>query len=172
MRRTFSSSGPRPVVKAPSFGWPYLPTSVTVAPGTCSSLSVMGLKDAPVVVGNVWPLATVQTCIIHIIRGSFRLSSRKYWDELKRDIRPIYTAANANAARAAFDDMADKWGARYPAIVKLWDNAWVELADSSRQRNDFSVELCSIGLSCDLYPSSRSPLHKRSDITSSCRSPG
>jgi len=68
----------------------------------------------------------VQTCIIHLIRGSFRLSSRKYWDELKRDLRPIYTGVNANAARAAFDDMAEKWGARYPAIVKLWENAWEE----------------------------------------------
>ena len=85
-----------------------------------------GLKGLPEVVANVWPRATVQTCIIHLIRGSFRLSSRKYWDELKRDLRPIYTAANADAARAAFDDMAEKWGARYPAIVKLWDNAWEE----------------------------------------------
>jgi len=85
-----------------------------------------GLKGLPEVVANVWPQTTVQTCIIHLIRGSFRLSSRKYWDELKRDLRPIYTAVNANAARAAFDDMAEKWGARYPAIVKLWDNAWEE----------------------------------------------
>ncbi len=85
-----------------------------------------GLKGLPEVVGNVWPQARVQTCIIHLIRGSFRLASRKYWDELKRDIRPIYTAVNANAARAAFDDMAEKWGTRYPAIVKLWDNAWEE----------------------------------------------
>jgi len=48
-----------------------------------------GLKGLPEVVGNVWPLATVQTCIIHLIRGSFRLASRKYWDELTRDLRPI-----------------------------------------------------------------------------------
>lgn len=31
-----------------------------------------------------------------------------------------------NAARVAFDELADKWGQRYPAIVKLWDNAWEE----------------------------------------------
>ena len=39
-----------------------------------------GLKGLPEVVGNVWPLTTVQTCIIHLIRGSFRLASKKYWD--------------------------------------------------------------------------------------------
>jgi putative transposase len=85
-----------------------------------------GLKGLPEVVGNVWPQSIVQTCIIHLIRNTFRLSSRRYWDELKRDVRPIYTAVNATAARTAFDELAEKWGARYPAIIRLWDNAWEE----------------------------------------------
>src|SRR5690242_15574713 len=50
-----------------------------------------GLKGLPEVVTNVWPQTVVQTCIIHLIRNSFRLTSRKYWDELKRDIKPVYT---------------------------------------------------------------------------------
>jgi transposase-like protein len=85
-----------------------------------------GLKGLPEVVSNVWPQAIVQTCIIHLIRNTFRLTSRKYWDEIKRDIKPIYTAVNATAARAAFDDLAEKWGQRYPAVIRLWDNAWSE----------------------------------------------
>jgi putative transposase len=85
-----------------------------------------GLKGLPEVVTNVWPQTVVQTCIIHLIRNTFRLTSRKYWDELKRDIKPVYTAVNATAARAAFDDLADKWGGRYPAVIRLWDNAWSE----------------------------------------------
>jgi putative transposase len=85
-----------------------------------------GLKGLPDVVANVWPQAIVQTCIIHLIRNTFRLTSRKYWDELKRDIRPIYTAVNEAAARAAFDELAAKWGDRYPAVIRLWHNAWAE----------------------------------------------
>jgi putative transposase len=85
-----------------------------------------GLKGLPEVVTNVWPRTVVQTCVIHLIRNTFRLTSRKCWDELKRDIKPIYTAVNATTARAAFDDLADKWGGRYPAMVRLWDNAWAE----------------------------------------------
>ena len=69
-----------------------------------------GLKGLPEVVTNVWPQTVVQTCIIHLIRNTFRLTSRKYWDALKHDIKPIYTAVNATAARAAFDDLTDKWG--------------------------------------------------------------
>jgi transposase-like protein len=85
-----------------------------------------GLKGLPDVVSNVWPQAIVQTCIIHLIRNTFRLTSRKYWDELKRDVKPIYTAVNAAAARVALDDLTEKWGTRYPAVIRLWDNAWEE----------------------------------------------
>jgi transposase-like protein len=85
-----------------------------------------GLKGLPEVVSNVWPAAIVQTCIIHLIRNTFRLTSRRYWDELKRDIKPIYTAVNEAAARAAFDELAAKWKDKYPAVIRLWDNAWTE----------------------------------------------
>ncbi|ETA90117.1 transposase Mu [Mycobacterium avium 05-4293] len=85
-----------------------------------------GLKGLPEVVGNVWPQAIVQTCIIHLLRNTFRLTSRKYWDEIKRDVKPIYTAVNATASRAAFDELTKKWGQRYPAVIRLWDNAWAE----------------------------------------------
>jgi putative transposase len=85
-----------------------------------------GLKGLPEVVGNVWSHAIVQTCIIHLIRNTFRLTSRKYWDAIRRDIKPIYTAVNATAARSAFDELTEKWGQRYPAVIRLWDNAWDE----------------------------------------------
>ena len=85
-----------------------------------------GLKGLPDVVTNVWPQAIVQTCIIHLIRNTFRLTSRRDWDPIKRAVKPIYTAVNAAAARAAFDELAETWGRRYPAIVRLWENAWDE----------------------------------------------
>ncbi len=85
-----------------------------------------GLKGLPEVVGNVWPLATVQTCIIHLIRNTFRLAGRQHWDALKRDVKPLYTAVNADAARAALDELTERWGSKYGAIVRLWNNAWEE----------------------------------------------
>jgi len=85
-----------------------------------------GLKGLPDVVGNVWPQAIVQTCIVHLIRNTFHLTSKKDWDALKRSVNPIYTAPNPTAARAAFEDLTEQRGAKYPAIVRLWDNAWQE----------------------------------------------
>src|ERR1700753_3513807 len=85
-----------------------------------------GLKGLPEVVGNAWPQAIVQTCIVHLVRNSFHLASKRDWDALKRDVRPIYTAVNAEAARAALDELAEKWGTRYAAVIRLWENAWNE----------------------------------------------
>jgi putative transposase len=85
-----------------------------------------GLKGLPEVVGNVWPQAIVQTCIIHLIRNTFRLTSKRDLDAIKRGIRPVCTAVNAAAAAAALEDFAAAWGDRYPAIVKVWRAHWQE----------------------------------------------
>jgi putative transposase len=85
-----------------------------------------GLKGLPDSVNAVWPAMIVQICLMHLIRNSFRFASKKDWDGLSRDLKPIYTAVNADAAAAALNDLHAKWGARYPAIIRLWRNAWEE----------------------------------------------
>lgn len=85
-----------------------------------------GLKGLPDAVETVWPDAIVQTCVIHLLRNSFRLTSRKYWDQIAKELKLVYTAPTADAARAAFDDVATNWGERYPALIRLWENAWEE----------------------------------------------
>ena len=83
---------------------------------------------------NVWPRTVVQTCIIHLIHNTFRLTFRRYWDELKRDVKPIYTAVNATTARAGSTTSPRKWGGRYPAVIRLWDNAWADSSDALPRR--------------------------------------
>lgn len=51
--------------------------------------------------------------------SAFRLASKKAWDALKKDVRPIYTAPDAAAARAALDELTEKWGRQYGAIIQL-----------------------------------------------------
>ncbi|WP_435827278.1 IS256 family transposase [Actinoplanes philippinensis] len=85
-----------------------------------------GLKGLPEVVENVWPLAVVQTCIIHLIRNTFRLTSRTDADAIKRDIKTLYTAPNAEAAGVALDELEERWGTKYRAMIRLWRNAWNE----------------------------------------------
>jgi putative transposase len=102
-----------------------------------------GLKGLPEVVGNAWPQAIVQTCIVHLIRNTFHLASKRDWDALRRDVKPIYTAVNAEAARAALDGLAETWGQRYGAIIRLWENAWQEFIPFLDYDAEIRTVLCS-----------------------------
>ena len=85
-----------------------------------------GLIGMPGSVGAVFPETIVQTCLVHLIRNSFRYSSRRYWPELAGDLKAIYAAVSPADALAARDVLDEKWGGRYPAVTKLWHNAWNE----------------------------------------------
>jgi len=85
-----------------------------------------GLKGLPDAIETVWPQAITQTCVVHLLRNSFRYASKRDWPALARDLKPIYTAPSESAALEAFIALTDTWGQRYPAIVKLWESAWPE----------------------------------------------
>ena len=55
-----------------------------------------------------------------------RYASRKYWDQIAKEIRPVYTAPTEAAAKERFVEFTEKWGSQYPAIIRLWENAWSE----------------------------------------------
>jgi putative transposase len=96
-----------------------------------------GLKGLPDAITTVWELAVVQACILHLIRNTFRFASRKYWDQIAHDLRPVYTAASEAEALARFEEFEEKWGTPYPAISKLWRSAWSEFVPFL----DYDVEI-------------------------------
>ena len=85
-----------------------------------------GLKGLPDAVNTVWDKTIVQGCIVHLLRNSFRYASKRDWAAIARDLKPVYTAANEADAFDRFAEFSDKWEARYPAIIKLWTDAWAE----------------------------------------------
>ena len=85
-----------------------------------------GLKGLPEAIGQTWPLAVVQTCVVHLLRNSFRYAGRQHYDAIAKALRPVYTAPTEAAAKARFGEFVEAWGERYPAIVRLWENAWAE----------------------------------------------
>jgi len=83
-----------------------------------------GLKGLPDAIETVWPQATVQTCVIHLLRASFRYASHDQRKKLSAQLRPIYTAISVEAAEQALAEFEANLGQRYPAIVRLWRDQW------------------------------------------------
>ena len=83
-----------------------------------------GLKGFPDAIEAVFPTALVQLCIVHMIRNSLRYVGWKERKAVAADLRPIYAAASEEAATAALDAFAAKWGARFPTIVQSWRANW------------------------------------------------
>ena len=92
----------------------------------CCIVVCDGLKGLPDAISQVWPQTLVQTCIVHLLRNSFRYASRKDWAAIAKDLKPVYTAPSEQAALDRFAEFSEKWEKRYPAIVRLWTNAWAE----------------------------------------------
>jgi putative transposase len=86
-----------------------------------------GLKHLPAAVAQVWPQTIVQACIVHLLRNSFAYASRKDWTGIAAALKPIYTASSETDALERFVAFADSdLGRKYPAILRLWENAWAE----------------------------------------------
>src|SRR5580765_5156309 len=84
-----------------------------------------GLKGMPEALATVFPATTLQTCIVHLIRNSLDYASWKDRKLLAAAIRPIYTAASAEAAQAELEAFEQgPWGVKFPTVVAAWRRAW------------------------------------------------
>jgi transposase-like protein len=101
-----------------------------------------GLKGLPDAVNSVWEKTIVQTCIVHLLRNSFKYASKRDWAEVAKDIKPVYTAVSEAAALDAFAEFSGKWEKRYPAIIRLWENAWAEFVPFLQFDNEIRTIIC------------------------------
>jgi putative transposase len=107
--------------------WPHVLTEIKNR-GVADVCMVVcdGLKGLPEAIATVWPAAITRTCIVHLLRNSFRYASRQYRDQIAKALRPVYTASTEAAALERFLEFQEAWGTKYPAIIRLWENAWAE----------------------------------------------
>src|SRR5215207_5016257 len=87
-----------------------------------------GLKGMSEALAAVFPATTLQTCIVHLIRNSLDFANWKERKPLAAALRPIYTAASAEAALAALDAVEEgPWGVLFPTVVAAWRRAWTQV---------------------------------------------
>jgi putative transposase len=85
---------------------------------------VDGLKGFPEAIEAIFPDTEVQTCIVHLIRASLKYVPRRQYDQVTKDLKPIYTATDVDAAERALDAFDEKWGQRFPPIIQAWRDSW------------------------------------------------
>lgn len=83
-----------------------------------------GLPGLPDAVEMIWPQATVQTCVVHLLRASLRYVAYDQKKRLAGALRPIYSAPSIEAAQTAFADFKAGFGAKSPGVVAAWERAW------------------------------------------------
>jgi transposase-like protein len=104
--------------------------------GVCAQLSNRGIRDVlivccdgltglPEAIEATWTQATVQTCVVHLIRASMRFVNYKDRKGFATALKPIYTASDAEVALEEFTAFrAGDWGKKYPHAVATWQAAW------------------------------------------------
>ncbi len=102
----------------------------------CAELANRGIRDVLIVacdgltgfletIAATWPEATVQTCVVHLIRASMRFVSYSDRKAVAAALKPIYQAVNEDAAIEALTEFSDsQWGRKYPSAVKSFQDAW------------------------------------------------
>lgn len=93
-----------------------------------------GLQDA---VASLFPQAVVQSCIAHLIRNTYRYASPRHWGQLTADLKLVCGAGTRELAWRAFEEFEERWATTYPAIGRLWRDAWEQFTPFL----DYDVEI-------------------------------
>ena len=90
--------------------------------------AVDGLKGFPEAIKSIFPKAEVQLCVIHQIRNSLKYVASKNQKEFIQDLKPVYKALNKDMAELELLKLEEKWGKKYPVVIKSWKDKWDNLS--------------------------------------------
>ena len=88
---------------------------------------VDGLKGFPEAIEAVYPKASVQLCIVHMVRNSLNFVSWKTRKEVAADLRLIYQSATVDDAEQRLTEFEGKWDSQHPPIAQIWRRNWARI---------------------------------------------
>jgi putative transposase len=91
--------------------------------------SVDGLQGFPEAINSIFPKTEIQLCIIHQVRNSLKYVASKNKKEFMKDLKKVYQAVNKEQAETELDNLEEKWGNKYPIVIKSWRNKWDNLSN-------------------------------------------
>ena len=84
-----------------------------------------GFEEA---IGSIYPKTEVQSCIVHQIRNTIKYVAYKDSKAVIADVKLIYQAVNKELAEEHLNAFEERWGKKYPIIIKSWRNNWHKLS--------------------------------------------
>lgn len=90
--------------------------------------SIDNLNGFAEAIENIFPKTEVQLCIIHQIRNSMKYIPWKDYREFMKDLKEVYQAGTLELAEYYLDELEQKWGKKYPVVIKSWRNNWTRLS--------------------------------------------
>ena len=90
-------------------------------------MSVDNLKGFSEAISSVFPKTEIQKCVVHQIRNSIRYISYKDAREFTSDLKEMYNAPTLEQAEFKLDELEEKWGKKYMAVINSWRSNWNEL---------------------------------------------
>jgi transposase-like protein len=87
-----------------------------------------GLKGFPEAINTLFPHTEIQLCIVHQIRNSLKYVASRDQKEFMGDLKDVYKAPSKDAAEYNLLKLDEKWGKKYPAVLKSWNNNWHHLS--------------------------------------------
>ena len=90
--------------------------------------SIDGLKGFPEAIADVFPKTEIQLCIVHQIRNSLKYVVSKDQKAFMADLKLVYRASSKDLAEHHLLELGEKWGKKYPAVMKSWNDNWENLS--------------------------------------------
>ena len=90
---------------------------------------VDGLKGFPEAINSAFPNTEIQLCVIHQIRNSLKYVASKNQKEFMADLKEVYKATTKEYAEEKLLELDEKWGKKYPAVTRSWQNNWDNLSN-------------------------------------------
>lgn len=90
--------------------------------------SIDGLKGFPEAIADVFPKTEIQLCIVHQIRNSLKYIVSREQKAFMADLKLIYKATSKELAEHHLLELDEKWGKKYPAVIKSWNTHWDNLS--------------------------------------------
>ncbi len=87
-----------------------------------------GLKGFPEAINSIFPKTEIQLCAIHQIRNSLKYIASKNQKEFMEDLKLVYKANSKDLAESKLIELEEKWGKKYPLVLKSWNNNWHNLS--------------------------------------------